>query len=253
MTGSGTYVYCVLDHRGKPRVPARLKGIPYSGRVRLLTVSRRRSVVVSDVPLGRYGQAAIEKRLASLEWVARVAVAHERVVEAFLSADAVLPMKLFTIFAADARAVAHVVAAAAELDVLARRVARRQEWGVRLALGKAPARPRHTVPPSPSGAAYLHQKKAMKDEAARRASQARVVAAELFDSLAAHASDVRKRSGREVAAAGGSLLLDAALLIPRSGSSRFKAAAARQARALSTEGYAIAISGPWPPYSFMRE
>jgi hypothetical protein len=255
MKRPGTYVYCVLDHRVKPRVPARLTGIPYGGRVRLLPVGAHRSLVASDVPLARYGDAALEQGIADLEWVSRVALAHERVIEAFLAVDAVLPMKLFTIFATDERAVAHVAAAATELDLLARRVTRRQEWGIRVVLAKQPTG-RMSPPPAASarsGAAYLQHKKAVKDEAAKRAGQARAVAAELFESLAAHATEARKRSNREIAAAGGSLLLDAALLVPRSGSSRFRAAAARHARALSSEGYTVALTGPWPPYSFMRD
>jgi hypothetical protein len=165
-------------------------------------------------------------------------------------------MKLFTIFANDERAVAHVAAAATALDALARRVARRQEWGIRVALTgpvEPPRRTRASRSRPPSGAAYLLEKKAAKDEATRRAGHARKVAADLFASLAAHASEARKRPANEVPVTGGPLLLDAALLVPRSVTGRFKAAAARQARALSTEGYMVALSGPWPPYSFMRD
>jgi hypothetical protein len=231
-----------------------LKGIPYGGRVRLLPVGAHRSLVASDAPLARYGDAALEQGIADLEWVSRVALAHERVIEAFLSVDAVLPMKLFTIFATDERAVAHVAASATELDLLARRVARRQEWGIRVVLANPTGRmSRPPAASARSGAAYLQHKKAVKDEAAKRAGQARAVVAQLFESLAAHATEARKRSNREIAAAGGSLLLDAALLVPRSGSSRFRAAAARHARALSSEGYTVALTGPWPPYSFMRD
>jgi hypothetical protein len=223
--------------------------------VRLLPITTSRSLVVSDVPLARYDEAALKKGLADLGWVSRVALAHERVVEAFLSADAVLPMKLFTMFASDERALAHFASTAAALDALARRVARRDEWGIRVALGTpAPARSsrRKAVQPQ-TGAAYLRHKKAAKDEATRRAEQARVVAADLFRSLAAHASEARKRSTSELPVTGGPLVLDAALLVPRSASARFKAAAARQARTLASEGYSVALSGPWPPYSFMRD
>lgn len=255
MSRSATYVYCVLDHRVRPRVHAALKGLPYGGRVRLLPVTASRSLVVSDIPLARYGEAPLKKGLADLGWVSRVALAHERVVEAFLSADAVLPMKLFTMFASDERAAAHFTASAAALDALARRVARRDEWGIRVALGKpATGRPSRakTVRPK-TGAAYLQHKKAVKDEATRRVEQARAVAADLFRSLAAHASEARKRSTSELPVTGAPLVLDAALLVPRSASARFKAAAARQARTLSSEGYSVALSGPWPPYSFMRD
>ncbi len=258
MSRSAVYVYCVVDHRTRPRVPVALRGIPYGGKVRVLPITARRSLVVSSVPLARYGEAALKTKLADLESVSRVALAHARVVEAFLSADAVLPMKLFTMFATDERAVAHMTMTAAELDLLAGRVARRHEWGVRLAMTKVPAaaakQTAHgAVARARNGADYLLRKKAVKDEAARRTRQAKAVAAELFESLSAHATDARRRAAAELSATGGPLLLDAALLVPRSASARLKAAAARQARALSAQGYSVALTGPWPPYSFMRD
>jgi hypothetical protein len=264
MSRAATYVYAVLDHRARPRVAATVTAVPGGGPVRLLPIAPRRSLVVSDVPLSRYGEAALARKLSDLEWVSRVALAHERVVEAFLSADAVLPMKLFTIFASDERAVAHVTASSADLDTLARRVARRQEWGVRLTVAAMPASPgdgvrsarkgaRGAANAPRTGAAYLQHKKAVKDAASRRAEEARGVASSLFQALASHATEARRRSSTELPVQGGPLILDAALLVPRSAAARFKAAAARHARALSNEGYTVALSGPWPPYSFMRD
>jgi hypothetical protein len=33
----------------------------------------------------------------------------------------------------------------------------------------------------------------------------------------------------------------------------FKALAAREARTLAKQGYALAVTGPWPPYTFVQE
>src|SRR5438552_1835163 len=107
-----TYVYCLVAAARRPslaRVPAGLSG---TGRPRLLEIhppaagGRRFDnwLVVAHAPLERYGETAIARGLSDLEWVARAAVAHESVVEAFISAPAVLPMKLFTIFSSDERA-----------------------------------------------------------------------------------------------------------------------------------------------------
>lgn len=57
MSRSAVYLYCVVDHRTRPRVPAALRGIPYGGKVRVLPITARRSLVVSSVPLARYGEA----------------------------------------------------------------------------------------------------------------------------------------------------------------------------------------------------
>jgi hypothetical protein len=54
-------------------------------------------------------------------------------------------------------------------------------------------------------------------------------------------------------AQGGPLLLDAAFLVPRSRAKRFNAAVRAQTKVLGPQGYAIALSGPWPAYSFMQD
>src|SRR5262245_44202443 len=98
MSSKATYLYCVVAGAQRPRTAQLPAGPPGTGPVRLLEVDRGVLLVVADAPLARFGEAAIERGLADLNWVSRAAVAHERVIESFVGADAVLPMKLFTIF-----------------------------------------------------------------------------------------------------------------------------------------------------------
>ena len=57
-------------------------------------------------PSAEYGGEEIERRLADMDWVSDRAMAHEKVVEHFAAGGPVVPMKLFTLFAGDERAVA---------------------------------------------------------------------------------------------------------------------------------------------------
>ena len=256
---TATCGYCLVANRTRPRVRRSLKGLPYGGPLRLLEVDAGLWLVVSDVPLSRYGETALKRGLADLGWVSTAAVAHETAVESFRSADAVLPMKLFTIFETDERARKHFLASRASVNRLIARVTRMDEWGVRVAARPLPAagpRPRGASASkraAPSGSSYLLGKKAQRDRVVHRAQRARAVAADLFDELAAHAAEARRRPATELPPEGGPLVLDAALLVPRSGSARLKSAAARRARALLSEGYAVSLTGPWPPYSFMQD
>jgi len=255
---NATYVYCLVGSSAKPRLRRTLKGLPGSGPIRLLTVDIGIWLAVADVPLTAYGEKALKSRLGDLDWVSETAVAHERVVESFRSADAVLPMKLFTIFENDARAQGNIEENRQTIDRLIARVAKMDEWGVRLALDhSAPAvRSRAVASVSPraaSGASYLRRKKAQRDDSMNRAKRAKAVAAELFDTLAIHSAEARKRPATELPAGGGLLILDAAFLVPRTRSRRLMSAAARQARALTPQGYAVSVTGPWPPYSFMQD
>src|SRR5471032_2729340 len=104
----GTYVYCVIAADRRPRLTRVPAGLPGAGRIRLLDVEKGLFIAVADLPLARYSEAAINRGLANLDWVSRVAVAHEAVVESFIASTAVLPMKLLTIFTSDERALGHV-------------------------------------------------------------------------------------------------------------------------------------------------
>src|SRR4051812_39649714 len=108
MGDSATYVFCLV--RGaKPPTLARLPpGLPGASKPRLLRVEDGLWLVVCDAPLALYDEAEIARGLKDLDWVSRCAVAHEAVVERFARSPALVPMKLFTLFLSDARAVEDV-------------------------------------------------------------------------------------------------------------------------------------------------
>ena len=62
----------------------------------------------------------------------------------FIAAPAVVPMKLFTIFTSDARALDHIARERSRIDAVLKRVTNHLEWGVRVVLdrpnGVAPTR-----------------------------------------------------------------------------------------------------------------
>ena len=273
---SATYVYCLIASGRIPaldRVPA---GLPGTGPVRLIDVSgddqtstgtarlrpRSRSggpaqkqwLAVADAPLPQYGDASINRHLSDLDWVSRAAIAHEAVVESFIDFPAVLPMKLFTIFNNDGRALEHLRRDRSRIARLLKRVGGHHEWGVRVVMdpGYRPTVKRHTAVGAP-GVAYLALKKAQRDQASELAQRARTTVADLYDRLEARASASRRRAATEWPAQGGPLLLDAAFLVPRSRSGQFQALVGRQSKALASHGYQLVLSGPWPPYTFISD
>lgn len=251
---SATYVYCVVANPQRPRLTRMPAGLPGAGRARLLDLDRHLYLVVADAPLARYSEAAIERGLSDLEWVSRAAVAHETVVEAFIDATAVLPMKLFTMFNTDERAIAHVRADRPRIDALVKRLANHHEWGVRVVLDRTLKKTSQTSKASgSSGLAYLSRKKAQRAASVELAERAREVVAALYDRLAARSRLARHRTASELPVQGGPLLLDAAFLVPRSRSKSFRAQAAREARTLSRHGYGLTLTGPWPPYTFIQD
>ena len=123
-----------------PRFVVYPNGMPGGEGVRLLempqTPSRRAAqrdwLVVSTVPESMYGEDTLQQRMQDLEWIGPRAMAHEAVIEHFLSSDAVLPMQLFALFTSDARAVEHVVRNQRRIGRILLRIERQVEWGLRL-------------------------------------------------------------------------------------------------------------------------
>jgi hypothetical protein len=251
----GTYVYGVIAADRRPRLTRVPAGLPGAGPVRLIDLDKGLFIAVADLPLDKYNESAISNGLANLDWVSRVAVAHEAVVESFVASRAVLPMKLFTIFKTDERAFEHVRSQRARIATLVKRVANQQEWGVRVVLDRslAAAAPNKKVAAARTGVSYLAHKKVQRDASKELASRARETVASLFDRLASRSGDAKRRSASELPAQGGLLLLDAAFLVPRARAAVFKTLVARESKALARQGYGVTVSGPWPPYTFVQD
>jgi hypothetical protein len=236
------------------RVPRGLTGM---GPVRLLDVEDGLFAAVADAPLDRYGEVAINRGLSDLGWVSRAAVAHDAVVQSFIQETAVLPMKLFTLFTTDERALEHVRAERRRIATVVKRVANHQEWGVRVVLDRGKrvaAAPKDSASAGGrSGAAYLTRKKAQRDAVMELAAHARDTVAALYDRLAARSQLAKRRLASDLPVEGGPLLLDAAFLVPRARTASFRALATRESRALARHGYGFTLTGPWPPYSFVQD
>jgi hypothetical protein len=252
----GTYVYCLISSDRKPPAPRRAARMPGMGPVRFLETGKGRWLAVASAPLNRYGEEVINHKLSDLAWVSHAAVAHEAVVESFTGQKAVLPMKLFTIFASDDRAVEEMQRDRQRVDALIKKVANHQEWGVRVTLDKARVRPpkaARQVAAKAAGTNYLSRKKAQRDAAVELAEHAQETVASLYDRLGARASLARRRFASELPVQGGPMLIDAAFLVPRTRAVSFRTLVKTEARRLERLGYHVTLTGPWPPYTFVNE
>lgn len=262
MTPTLTYMYCLVRTRRRPvlrRVPA---GMPGGGPVRVLPAGQKGWwLVVSSVPDRDYGEAALQRGLQSFDWVGRRAMVHEAIVERFLSAPAVLPMQLFTLFTSDERAAAHVARDRRRIARILSRVEGHVEWGLRLTWDerearKAAGRARRAGRAGKAGgggpgAVYLARKRDLLDVDRAQLAAARKAANRFYRVLAREAGDSRRHSATEQAAPGSRLLLDAAFLVPRRRATAFRATVRRHARTLSASGVIVSPTGPWPPYNFI--
>jgi gas vesicle protein GvpL/GvpF len=209
-------------------------------------------MVCAEVPHSAYGAASIEEGLRDLDWVARVAVAHEAVVERFtrVNGATVIPMKLLTIFSDETRAREAMSGRRRDLDLILKRIKGCQEWGVRVTRrpGAGVAAPRTAAK---SGAAFLAAKKQARDAARDQLNQAGQAADEAYRALARLARTVRRRQAPEAATT--PPILDAAFLVLVTRRAQFKSAAARAAAGCAMAGAELTLTGPWPAYHFVQD
>ena len=253
MSETATYLYCIVHSSVAPATTKAPQGLPGAGRPTVAAVANNYWLVTAGVPLRSYGPATLEVSLRDVQWVTDVAVAHESVVEFFArQADVtVVPMKLFTMFSSEKRAVSETRSRLRDVEDVVSRIAGCEEWGVRITYQPtASSRPAGRQTKSASGTAFLKAKKAARDEAKHAIGTAAEQAEAAYTTLAAMAREARRRQDKP-AGATSPPLLDAAFLVPAAGRSRFKAAVKKLADA-STDGTQVTLTGPWPSYNFIQ-
>lgn len=255
---AATYLYCLVQRRTPPSLRGVPPGLPHLGRPRLLDAGGSLWLVAADAPLSRYGAVPIERGLGDLDWVSACAVAHERVVEHFASAGKTLPMKLFTLFRTDGRAIHHVAQRRGKILRVLERVGGRLEWGLRVRLDPVRALRRARAPRIRegvrlgTGARFLAGKQRERDAARHLATEARAQAGRIFRQVARQAEDARRRP-LPADQTGAPVLLDAAFLLPPKRAPRFRRFVKGMAARFAPKGYDVTLTGPWPPYNFLSE
>ena len=250
-----TYVYALVRARRCPSLRGAPDGPPASEELRLLPAGGDLWLAVSSVPARDYDAGAVRRGLQDIDWLAPRALAHEAVVEHFLGASALLPMPVLTLFTSDRRAVQYVSDSRERIEGLLDGVERRVEWIVRLTWDAQANTQAMVLPPAQAatGAAYLAGKRDVREAGATRLETARAKAGFVFDALASVSVLGRRRGPSAAEAAASSrLLLDATFLVPSRGASAFRAALRRRTRELGEAGIAVSLTGPWPPYDFVR-
>ena len=277
MSAPLSYVFCLVRGARRPVVRDVPDGMPGGSGLRAIEVGDQLWAIVETVREADYGESALARGLQNLDWVGERAVAHERVIERFLSAPAVLPMQLFSMFTSDERVVEHVRTDRRRVARILKRIDRKVEWGLRLTWDEKAARekidrkdagvPRRSRalsakvakagtdrsgPRERKGSAYLARKRDILDVNRAQLAEARVEAGRLYKAISREATEALRRTSLERAAPGSRLLLDAAFLVPVAKAAAFRASLRKHTRGLHGSGVAVSLTGPWPPYNFIE-
>lgn len=249
-----TYVYGVVKSSRAPKLGRAPSGLDGAGAPRLLDAGDGYHLVVATAPLALYDASSIDARLRDIDWVGGRAAEHEAVVEHAAGLGTVVPMKLFTLFSTDERALEHVRKMKRSLGRVVERIAGCEEWGLRVLFDEVraaraaaeEARARKVV----SGTSFLLRKKALDAERRTLGARGAEEVDGLYERLAKTARSAQRRAApnRELS---GRVLLDAVFLVPRASVKALKATVGASAERLVAEGFDITLTGPWPAYSFI--
>ena len=264
--GTGVWAYAITEQDrlagpGGPVDLSWLSGVK-EAPVRALTCSGL-AMLVSDVSLAEFGEAALRANLEDLDWLDEVARLHHDVVDAAARLFPLLPVRLATVYHGDAAAGAALAGQSGQLLDTLRRIGGCVEWGVKAYAAtdrdEAAAGPAAREPgpgatrEAGSGLAYLRRRRdqlaAGRESRTAAVRGAQAVHAGLTGKAAA--AVVRPPQSAQLSKVRLPMLLNAAYLLDADDGTSFAAAVAAEATAHPE--LRIELTGPWPPYSFAGE
>ncbi|MFI7419453.1 GvpL/GvpF family gas vesicle protein [Nonomuraea sp. NPDC049684] len=247
-TDQGVYLYAVTRDEGEgPDGLAGVAGAP----VRRLTYGGL-AAFLSTVSLAEFGEEALRRSMEDLAWLEETARTHHRVVEAVAALRPTAPVRLVTVYTAEAQVRELLDERHDEFDAVLARVAGRREWGVKAYAvpgGAEPeAGPQGATPDASPGAAYLNRRRAaLRSREAdwrRAAERARSVHEALMDVAVVgrcHRAQDPQLSGRRE-----QMVLNGAYLVDDDRAAEF----AQVIEEVAGQGVSVELVGPWAPYSF---
>lgn len=260
----GIWAYAITEHGAGTDV-SWLTGVA-GAKVRAATAAGL-TVLVSDVDLAEFGEAALRRNLEDLHWLEGVARAHHAVIDAASKLFAVLPARLATVYSGDESMAAVLDGRREELLAAMRRVGGRVEWGVKayaVPESEQPEAERHEPAPAEGGApadaggrgaglAYLKRRKAQLSARAESQRSAAAGAQAVHEHLSRHAAEARLHPPQSPQLSGDQrpMMLNAAYLVDADNGTEFASEVAAAAGA--HPGLDLSLTGPWPPYSFTAE
>jgi Gas vesicle synthesis protein GvpL/GvpF len=231
---------------------------PAPDDVAILTAGRL-GAFYSPVDAVEYSQAVIDARSKDVEWLGAIGYRHQSVMNELMRGGTVIPLRAFTLFANETSLHAHLQQNERIFESILERLDGKQEWTLRIEFD--PERWNDALvrrvdslraisdeaQKAPQGKAYLLRKKLdeEKKRASREAEEKVVgeVEAAVMKKLACETV-----AESRVQRAGAFPQID--VLINRDEESRLEELRDELNRRYEGDGITIALTGPWPPYTF---
>jgi len=257
----GLYLYCLARLSRLPALP--LEGQGLDGRSPLEVGSYKDLAAVwSPAPLEDFCGPDAAARMQDLNWIGPRLIRHQEVVVEVMRHSPVLPARFATLFASSAsleKVLQH------HHDTIAgflERVTDREEWAVKGMLDRSGAqeklfsltraREAARLGALTPGTRYFHEQRLRAGCDQELQVWLKEVCGRLWTDVRDYAAEVRERRllSREATGSARDMVLNWALLLPRSAVSGFQALIQDVNSQYDDRGLRLESTGPWPPYSF---
>ena len=253
--GPAWYVYGVVNAAIELDTPS--SGVDASQPVQLLTEGAA-AAAVSEVELEEFGEARLREHLRDMNWVERVARAHETVLDQIRRQATVIPMRMCTVYRTEAGVRDMLRREAAALRQAIDHLEGKAEWGVK-AFADVSRRASITAAEGEDaadavrGAAYMRRRRDERDEREHARQQLEEAAAEIHDRLCSLAGDDRVLPPQrpEVSGHDGDMVLNGVYLVSDDDRARFHAEVQVLEAKFASMGVELGLTGPWPAYNFV--
>lgn len=257
-TARAIYLYCfaLSDFMSEP------PGVPGVDGQSPVTLRRHGRVVavVSEVPRDDFTGPDAEARLADLQWLGPRVMHHEEVIEQVMQRSPVFPARFGTLFSTTDRLTQLVARHHEEIVAFADRMAGKEEWAVKAYLQRSKATQalaaeamaglEERLARSP-GMRFLQQQRLQSQAAGRLKEWTAGARDRLRQELRCCATDITERAVTGAAPPDqGEMVLNLAVLVPRSEAERMLAAVEQLNGEWGPRGLTVQCTGPLPPYSF---
>ncbi|WP_329112167.1 GvpL/GvpF family gas vesicle protein [Streptomyces sp. NBC_01353] len=269
------YVYAVVASSPAPYPPPTPDELPDAplGASLALVEHRGLTAVVEPVDAGEFDESPLREHLEDLDWLASVARAHHRVVDAVGRRTTTVPIRLATICRGEAGVRRLLSSGHDRLRASLERVAGTEEWGVKLYVdddadpsdrteSQRPATSSGSADsPGSSGSAHVdgsagrdYLRRRLDDRRTRQDRAARIsdTADRVHALLATRATDAVRHPPQHarLSHTPGRNVLNTAYLVPVEGREAFLEAV--PAPDDLPDGVRVDMTGPWVPYSFAQ-
>lgn len=250
------YVYAI--GRAEHPLPERVEAIDGSDRIAAVAAGDLAAFVtpVDDVD---FSQGVIDARAKDVEWLGAIGYRHQNVMAALMRGGTIVPLRAFTLFRSEESLRAHLGEHGDRYRKLLARLDGKQEWTLRIEFeperwSEALVRRVDTlralsdeIAAAGAGKAFLLRKKL--DEEKKRASRAaeEAVVGEIERDVCARLACDTIAEGRQQRAGAFPQLN---VLLERDEEARLEELRAELEQRFAADGVAIALTGPWPPYTF---